>query len=67
MSRFATIRALAKEGILPEHRLRCLLREGKLPGFYSGTRYLSNVDLLEEQLERWSRLNCEKVDKFRGW
>ena len=59
MQHFATIRTLAKEGVLPEHRMRCLLREGKLPGFYSGTRYLVNRVMLAEQLEAMSRASCE--------
>ena len=41
-------------GILPEHRLRILVAQGKCPGVYSGTRFLVNTQLLEEQLNRES-------------
>lgn len=41
-------------GILPEHRIRILVAQGKCPGVYSGTRFLVNTQLLEEQLNRES-------------
>ena len=48
--RWMTIRQVAAAGIWPEHRQRIMLKEGKLPGVYSGKRYLVNVDALEEML-----------------
>lgn len=48
---FKTIRQTAAEGILPEFRMRQMLKQGKLPGIYSGTRYLVNVDALKAMLE----------------
>lgn len=37
-------------GILPEHRLRIMYKENRLPGIYSGSRFLVNVSALIEQL-----------------
>lgn len=54
MTQFKTIRQTAAMGILPEHRLRILVAQGKCPGVYSGTRFLVNTQLLEEQLNRES-------------
>lgn len=50
MPTIKTIRQCAAMGILPEHCLRTRLRQGKLPGFYSGSRFLVNVDMLVEML-----------------
>ena len=36
---FLTIRETAKTGLVSEHYLRLRLKQGKLPGFYVGTRY----------------------------
>ena len=41
-------------GILPEHRLRILVAQGKCPGVYSGTRFLVNVNRLIELLDQES-------------
>ncbi len=54
MPEFKTIRQVAAIGILPEHRLRALVKEGRCPGLYSGSRFLINVGALAEQLERES-------------
>lgn len=50
-----TIRGESRETNLPEHFLRSLLRQNRLPGFYAGTRYYVNHDLLMEQLDAMSR------------
>ena len=47
---FKTIRQTAALGILPEYRLRQMVKQGKIPGIYSGTRFLINVTALIEQL-----------------
>lgn len=54
MTQFKTIRQTAAMGILPEHRIRILVAQGKCPGVYSGTRFLVNTRLLEEMLDRES-------------
>lgn len=53
--RFMTIRETAKEiHALPEYRLRVLAKEGKLPGFYAGVKFMVNIPLFLEQLDRES-------------
>lgn len=54
MNMYKTIRQTAAMGILPEHRIRILVAKGECPGFYSGTRFMVNTRLLEEQLDRQS-------------
>ena len=49
-------------GILPEHRIRILVAQGKCPGVYSGTRFLVNTRLLEEQLNRESAVAIKEGD-----
>lgn len=56
--RFMTIREAAKAGILPENRLRQMQHQGKLPGIYSGNKFLVNADILLEQIERECRANA---------
>ena len=54
MDRFITIRQAAKAGILPEFRLRLMLKEGRLPGIYAGNKFLINVEMLNRQLDQMS-------------
>ena len=42
LPQFLTIRQTAKTGILPEHLLRRLEKQGKLPCIYSGKKCLIN-------------------------
>ena len=44
------IREIARTGLLSEHALRLLLKEGKLPAIYVGNKALVNYDKLCEQL-----------------
>lgn len=55
MTKFETIREFARRGIVSEHYLRLLCKRRLLPGIYVGTRFLINVDIFLEQLERESR------------
>lgn len=55
MATFKTIREVAKTGLLAEYRLRMMLHQGKLPGIAAGNKFLVNVDMLMEELERESR------------
>ena len=60
-----TIRQTAKTaGLLSEHRLRLMEKQGKLPGVRVGNRFMVNVDLLTELINRESAANCfnGKVD-----
>lgn len=54
MPNFKTIRQVAGTGLLAEHRLRLLQKQGRLPGIYVGNRFLVNIDALCRQLEQES-------------
>lgn len=46
-----TIREIANTGLLSEHALRLMLKEGKLPAIYIGKKALINYDRLCEELQ----------------
>lgn len=48
--RMMTIRQVAATGLLPEHALRLLEKQGKLPCIYVGRKCLINFDSLVDQL-----------------
>ena len=52
---FLTINQTAKVVGLPHTCLRTMLANHSLPGFYSGSRFYVNVEMLKEELERESR------------
>ena len=56
--RFLTINQTAREIGLPHTCLRSMLAGGQLPGFYAGTRYYVNVDVLREKLDTECRSNA---------
>lgn len=58
-----TIREIAKKGLLSEHALRILLKEGKLPAIYVGCKALINYDKLCEQLENLNSSLTQKPNK----
>ena len=49
---FMTIRETARTGILPETCLRRMVKQGTLPGFYSGVKFLVNYTALVEKLSK---------------
>lgn len=49
--RMLTIRETAKTGILPEHALRRMVKEGKAPVLMCGSKALINFDKLVAMLE----------------
>ena len=53
-NRFLTIRQCAAAGPLSEHTLRLRQKQGRLPGIYSGTRFLVNYKMFLERLDRES-------------
>lgn len=55
MPTFKTIRQTAALGVLPEHRIRLLVAQGKCPGIYTGNRFMVNVDALTDFLDKQSR------------
>ena len=46
-----TVREVARTGILPETAIRRLLKQGKIPAVYSGTKAYINFDRLCEMLD----------------
>ena len=53
--RFMSIRQVAQTGLISEHCLRLMEKQGKLPGVYSGKKKLVNVQQLMAQLDSESR------------
>ena len=49
--RMMTIREIASTGLLSEHALRLMLKEGKLPAIYIGKKALIKYDRLCEELQ----------------
>lgn len=55
---FLTIRQTAAAGILSEHYLRLRQKQNQLPGFYSGTRFIIDVNALLDMLHREALAAC---------
>ena len=53
--KFVQIRKLAESGFLTESRLRKMHNQGKLPGIWCVKKFLVNVPLLNEELDRDSK------------
>lgn len=53
--RFMTIRETAKTGIMSEHNLRLMEKQGTLPGIYTGRTFRVNFNMLIELLNEESR------------
>ena len=49
--RMMTLREIASTGLLSEHALRLMLKEGKLPAIYIGKKALINYNRLCEELK----------------
>lgn len=49
--KFPSIREAARRGPLSEYCLRLMLKQGNLPGVFSGRKFLVNYDRLLERLE----------------
>ena len=49
--RLMTVREIARTGLMAEHALRLLLKQGKLPAVYINKKALINFDRLCAQLE----------------
>ena len=50
-TKFPSIREAARRGPVSEYLLRLWLKQGKLPGVYSGKKFLVNYGKLLEQLD----------------
>lgn len=58
---FLTIRQAAARGPLTEFRLRVLKAEGRLPGFYAGSRYYINYGKLLEMLDQMTTVAADNA------
>ena len=47
---FLTIRGAARVSGLPEHTLRVWVKQGRCPGFYTGSWFMVNLTALRELL-----------------
>lgn len=54
---FMTIRQVARTGLVSEHYLRLRQKQGRLPGFFSGTRFIVDYSALVDLLHQES-LEC---------
>lgn len=59
---FFTIRQVASMGVLPEHCLRRLSKEGILPSIKTGNRVLINLDQLLRQLDDGSLQQLQRQE-----
>ncbi len=58
--RYLSIREVAKTGLIREYTLRMLVRQGKIPCFYSGTKCLINYQKLINVLSEMEETKNEK-------
>ena len=63
MIKFLTIRETAETGIFTEWGLRKMLKNGRLPGVFSGSRFYVNYSELEKMLEEQSKVNAGAADR----
>ena len=56
--KFCTISETARQTGVKEFRLRQWKSQGRLPGYFAGSRYYINVDLLEAMLADECRRNA---------
>ena len=61
-----TIRQVAATGVLSEHALRLLQKQGRLPCLYVGNRCLVNYDKLLAQLDNLGCVNTPLSFLFNG-
>lgn len=58
MDGFMSIRKTADEFGLPENMLRTWVKKGECPGFYVGTKFMVNIDMLDAKLKE---LSCQRA------
>ena len=56
MPKFMTIRETARTGIMSEHHLRIMLKQGRLPGIFTGNTFKVNYNMLIDQLNSESKI-----------
>ena len=60
---FLTIRQTAATGVLSEHHLRLMEKQGRLPGIRTGKTFRVNFEMLLAQLDRES---MEQAQQHEG-
>ena len=55
--KYQTVRQIARTGIISDHGLRLLLKQGKIPAFFIGSKALLDFDTVVEYLRRLSEEN----------
>lgn len=59
-----TIRQIAKSGLMPEHALRLLIKQGKLPALYINSKALLDITVVIEYVRKLSEENlAERREK----
>ncbi len=58
--RYLSIREIVKTGLIREYTLRILVKQGKVPCIYSGTKCLINYKKLLEVLNEMGETNTKK-------
>lgn len=61
--RMMTVRQVARTGLLSEHALRLMLKDGKLPAIFVWNKALINYDRLCEQLATLSADLTKEAEK----
>ena len=56
--RFEATRKAATITGVPEYRIRQMIREGTVPGFFAGKKYLINIDAFLKVLEQMCSVNA---------
>ena len=61
--RFDVAAKVAPESGIPEYRIRQMIKEGIVPGFYAGRKYFINVDAFLEMLQQMGTANVAANNK----
>ena len=62
-SKMMSIRQFARTGMLTEHALRLLVKQGKIPVVFIGTKALLDYDLVTETIRKIAERNLT----FQQW
>lgn len=67
MGRKAYIKQAAEESGLTEYQLRRMAKEGKVPFLTSGSRYIFDLDLLDEALRNLALANVKQAEPIKQY
>ncbi len=59
--RMMTITQIARTGILPEHAIRVMVKNGEIPAVYSGGKAFINFDNLCKKLQMLGAVTVDQV------